>query len=140
MKLLTTLLIALASSFSFAQGPQTWPDAFNQEDVDVIKKEIVENLSDEEKVDALFERMQFPFRIGQTQYTKKELKEKLSDFFSSALCREMASSEYYEVAGPDGDSYMLVCMNAPDGYDGAVPVFTRIDGVWMLTQMDVYQK
>ncbi|MDG1331200.1 MAG: hypothetical protein P8P74_02645 [Crocinitomicaceae bacterium] len=138
MKLLTTLLLALASSFTFAQGPQTWPDAFNQEDVDAIKTEIVELLSDEEKVDELYARIQFPFRVGRTEYTKKELKGKFGEFFSSALCSEMASSEYYEVAGPEGDSYMLVCMTAPDGFDGAVPIFKRIDDVWMLTSLDLY--
>ena len=137
MKLLITLLLSISSMATFAQGPQTWPDAFSQEDVDIIKSEIATPLSDDE-IDAVIDRIQFPFRVAYKHYSMEEFKEKINEFLTPAMCAEMASSEYYEAIGPEGDSYMLVCQNSPEGYNGAVPIFKRIDDIWILVSLDLY--
>lgn len=124
MKFLMTLLLILAVNLSFAQGPQTWPDAFNQNDVNTIKAEIT-SVMDLGDIDAVLKRVEFPFRAGDKEYKRAELKAKFNELFTLEMCSELATSESYEVMNPEGDAYMLVCRYSPDGYEAAIPVFKK---------------
>lgn len=137
MKLLISICIAILTTVSFGQGPQAWPEAFDQEAVTMIVEEIATPMSKGE-VDEVLARTVFPFRVGDKTYTKEELKKAFDDVFFEAFANELANSTSYEVMNPDGDSYMNVCMNAPEGYGGSVPVFQLVKGVWMLYSMDLY--
>lgn len=137
MKQLLTTCIVLLTFLSFGQGPQTWPEAFHQEDVDIIKTEIAA-LMESGEIDKVLARTTFPFKGGEKKYTKAELKAAFNDLFTPGMCKELASSTTYEVINPEGDTYMNVCRNSPEGYEGAVLVFELKGGVWMLSSMDLY--
>lgn len=139
MKFLITLLLSISSIATFAQGPQTWPDAFDQEDVTIIKDHLGSFMIEGEiDVDKVLESTVFPFKAGDKTYTKEKFAEAFNDLFSSELLNELMYSEYYEVMSPEGDVYMNVCMNAPEGYNGVVVIFRLIEGAWMLDSMGLY--
>lgn len=137
MKQLLTTCIVLFTFLSFGQGPQTWPEAFHQEDVDIIKTEITAFMASGE-IDKVLARTVFPFRAGEKKYTKAELKAAFNDLFTPEMCKALADSDTYEVMNPEGDNYMNVCRYSPEGYEGAVLVFELKDGVWILLSMDLY--
>ena len=114
--------------------------AFGQQvdpaEVAKIKKEIIEPLNNG-KIDNVLDRMVFPFKAGSKSYTRAELKKDFANVIVSGIGRELNGSGY-EAMNFDGDAYMMVCMSAPDGYEAAVPVFKKIDGVWMFANMDLY--
>lgn len=129
MRILSVLAFLFLSLFAFSQQ-------VDPAEVAKIKKEIVEPLNNGE-VDKVLDRMVFPFKAGSKSYTRAELKKDFSTIFVSGIGRDLNGSGY-EAMNFDGDAYMMVCMAAPDGYEAAVPVFKKIDGVWMFAKMDLY--
>lgn len=137
MKQLLTLCIAFISIMSFGQGPQAWPEAFHQEDVDIIMNEIATPMVDGE-IDKVLARTTFPFEAGEKKFTKAQLKAVFTTYFTPEICAELKRGGSYEVMNPDGDAYMMVTRGTPEGYDGAVVVFQRRNGIWMLDSMSLF--
>jgi hypothetical protein len=137
MKYVLVICIAFSSLFSFGQIHQTWPEAYHAEDVAIIVNEITTPMLNGE-IDKVLARTVFPFEADDKKYTKAQLKLAFNTLFTQEMRAELTNTHDYEVMNPDGDAYMLVCMSAPEGYDGAVPVFQLVNGVWMLTDMGLY--
>ena len=137
MKQLLTICITLLSLSSIGQTPQTWPEAYSAEHVAIIVDEITTPMANGE-IDKVLARTVFPFNAGDKKYSKSELKAAFNDLFTAEMTKELTNINGYEVMNPDGDSYMYVCRNSPEGYEGAVPVFKLKNGVWLLSNMGLY--
>lgn len=138
MKYFVSLSIVLSSFLSFGQIQQTWPEAYNAKDVAIIVNEITTPMLNGE-LDKVLARTMFPFDVNDKSYTKTQLKFAFYDLFTEEMRQELIDINNYEVMNPEGDYYMLVCSNAPDGYEAAVPVFRLENGVWMLSSLDLYE-
>ena len=137
MKYLLSFSIALSTLFSFGQMEQTWPEAYNPKDVAIIVNEITTPMQNGE-LEKVIARTIFPFEVNELTYTKAQFKFAFYDLFTEGMRAELLVNANYEVMNPEGDYYMLVCTNAPDGFDGAVPVFRLENGIWMLSSLDLY--
>lgn len=139
MKLIIALLFSISSMATFAQGPQTWPDAFDQEAVDIIKEQLAAFIVEEEiDIEKVLEGTKFPFIAGSTSYTKEKFAASFSEIFSDELLDEVTNSDTFEAMSAKGDSYMCVCRNAPEGYSGAVVTFQLVGDVWMMSGLGLY--
>jgi hypothetical protein len=130
MKLFVFSFLLLFSLSATAQYPD------NQE-LQKIKSEIIKPMLAGD-MDAFLERVTFPFKAGDTKYSKSQLRAAYKTVFAAGTASCLEDEGSYQMAMPDDHSwYLAVCFAAPDGYEAAVYIFKNIEGKWMLDSLDL---
>lgn len=126
----TVLSISFLTLLSFVSFSQ------NEAELDLILTGIIEPMTSGDQ-EAFFERIVFPFEVGDKKYTKAQLKANYDGVFLKGTASCLSSTGSYQEALPDNDTwYLAICFSAPEGFEAAAYHFKKENGTWMLESID----
>lgn len=129
MKVLLLLLFGFSSLSAGAQSPEALAEI-----IEHIGKPLAAG-----EVDAVMNRLVYPFNARGKSYTKTTLKPAFSKVFVEGNGACLMSVDQYQVAIPGDDTWCLaVCVEDPATYAASVYSFRLIEGKWMLEFIDFH--
>lgn len=137
-KVLSFGVLALLSLFIFPAFGQGGELVVDPAEVEIIQKEIIEPMNTGE-IDAALAHVKFPFKVGEKKYDRAGLKTNFTKVFTPEILNDLRNSSNYEAMNFEGDAYM-VSGEGPEGYQGAVTTFEKVNGKWLLSGMDLYEE